>query len=193
MSPLDGLAAADENQSLMVLDGHVSHGQGASRRQTLQPEITPGSVARGAVHTKKPHQKRSVIAVVDNASSVRHQISEILSASGYDVRVFHSPEALLASNALYAAGMLIVGGLRCGLAGCEPLLWATLEHADLPMLLIFKSCIQVCRLGRLYSGGCVGAERESTPSDRLESLSAFLRRGSDVMSLYSSLLVSRAA
>jgi hypothetical protein len=190
---LEGLAANDENQPLVVLDGQVSRGHGAIQHRTLQPDITPGSVAGAAIRTKKARQKRGVIAVVDNASCVRHEISEVLSGSGYDVRVFHSPEALVASNALHAAGMLIVGGLRYGLAGCEPLAWAAVEHAELPMLLISKSRIEVCRLGTLYSGGCVGSGQESSPSDRLESLFVFLRRGSDMLSLYSTLLVSRAA
>lgn len=189
---LEGLALNDDNQPLIV-DGHVSHGQGAIRRRTLHPDITPGSVARGPIRTKTAYQKRNAIAVVDNASSVRHEISEVLSASGNDVRVFHSPEALLASNALYAAEILIVGGLRCGLDRCEPLAWATVEHAELPVLLISKSRILACRLGTLYSRGCAGPERESTPSDRLESLFVFLRLGSDILSLYSTLLVSSAA
>jgi hypothetical protein len=181
---LEELATIEENWTDIAYAGQVLNLQETSWLRTLLPDGTFGFVGSGAKQTRMAHRSRSVIVVVDNDSSVRHEISEVLSASGYNVRVFHSPEALIASNALYAAGMLILGGLRCGLVGCEPLGWAAVEHANLPMLLISKSGIHVCRLGTLYSGDCMGSEPESTPSDRLESLFVFLRLGSDVLPLH---------
>jgi hypothetical protein len=173
---LEELATIEENWSDMAYPGQVLNLQEAIWLRTLLPDGTFGFVASGAKQTRMAHRSKSEIVVVDNDSSVRHEISEILSVSGYDVRVFHSPEALLGSNALFAVGMLILGGLRCGLIGCEPLSWATIEHADLPMLFISKSGIHVCRLGTLYNEDSMGLEPESTPSDRLESLFVFLRQ-----------------
>lgn len=139
-----------------------------------------------------------IIAVVDNDSRVRHEISNVLSASGYDVLVFHSPESLVASNTLQKVGMLILGSLRCGLGACEPLRWASVEHGDLTTLVISKSRILVSSLSTIYSAGSIEVERESAPSDRLESLFAFLRlrsdklRGQSPVSLHSNPVVRTA-
>jgi len=174
--------------------------QRAVRPRMLQPHVSSGFVARGAIPTRMTHRSKGVIAVVDNVSTVRHEISKVLSASGYDLLVFHSPEALVASNALYEAGMLILGGLRCGLVACEALYWASAEYADLPTLLLSKGrCIHVCRLGTIYSAGSLDVDLGCVPRDRLESLFAFLRLGSDALpgqsfvALPSNAVVSTAA
>jgi hypothetical protein len=122
-----------------------------------------------------------VIAVLDNDSRVRHEISDVLSASGYDVLVFHSAESLVASNALHTVGILILGSLRCGFAACEPLRWASVEHADLATLIISKGRILACSLGTIFNAGSIEVEHGSAPSDRLESLFGFLRIRSNAL------------
>lgn len=138
-----------------------------------------GTMQRMIAHRGRRNSR--VIAVLDNDSRVRHEISDVLSASGYDVLVFHSAESLVASNALHMVGILILGSLRCGFAGCEPLRWASVEHADLTTLIISKRGILVRSLGTIYIAGSIEVEHGSAPSDRLESLFAFLRLHSDAL------------
>jgi hypothetical protein len=120
---------------------------------------------------KLDHQ--TVVAVVDNDTRVRRAIFDGLTASGHDVRVFHSAEGLIVSGILRKIGSLILGGMRVSLAESEPLCWAALERPDLPTVFITKHHVRMCRLDQICQQSSTVIE-ECDPTERLTALWSFL-------------------
>ncbi len=62
---------------------------------------------------------KSVIAIVDDDSSVREGVMDLLNSMGFDTEIFPSAEDFLASNLLGRTACLITDGRLSGMTGFE--------------------------------------------------------------------------
>ena len=62
---------------------------------------------------------QSLIAIVDDDSSVREGVTDLLNSMGFETEIFGSAEAFLASNLLGRIACLITDGRMSGMTGFE--------------------------------------------------------------------------
>lgn len=96
--------------------------------------------------------RREIVAVVDDDGRVVESLQDLLESAGYEVQIFSSAAAFLASGSIGAVGCLISDICMPGMDGCALQREVTLQRPELPIILITAHADQEQKIAARCSG-----------------------------------------
>jgi len=93
-----------------------------------------------------------MISLIEQKSTLRHGYFEALTALGYSVAVFYSPESFANSEALFAAELLVLGTTRLLVAESPALRRASEQRPALATIVLLNDSAEVTLLARFCEG-----------------------------------------
>jgi FixJ family two-component response regulator len=111
-----------------------------------------------------------LIAIVDDDSSVREGVTDLLNSMGFDTETFESPEDFLASDLLASTACLITDGRMSGMTGFELHGRLVASGKRIPTILITAFPEATDRARALREGMCCYLPKPFNDNDLLACL-----------------------